>query len=244
MSWELIFKDLTMKTKRCRRLRLFLIPALLPLIATATVAGPPLICHSFDIGSAKSLPWVSHNWNLSGTENYDTSKLVSDTLTILSAEKAVIVHMETLRRATLYARKDPAAAKELLTRITMGTKSITQQSNESRALTYFDTGYLAETYKQWLGDSHNPATGLDGLALIKQAIQLRGNDPQMELAAALVTLSGSGHASEHQAHAQKAIAGAKTDPLLARNLASHFTGDQGQTIAEMLTKTTGAEPKP
>ncbi len=39
-------------------------------------AGPPLICHTFQIGQAKSLPWVSHSWNLSGSENYDTKNLV------------------------------------------------------------------------------------------------------------------------------------------------------------------------
>ena len=228
-----------MKIYRAKLLRFSAILATLLSIVTAVLAGPPLICHTFDIGSAKSLPWISHNWNLSAAETYDTSKLASDTLAILAPDKTVIVHMETLRRATLYARKDPAAAKELLTKITMGTKIAAPQSDEARALTYFDTGYLVEAYKQWLGDAHNPATGLDGYALIKEAIQLRGNDPQMELAAALVTLSGP--AAEHQAHAQKAIAGAKNDPLLARNLASHFIGQQGQTIAEMLTKTTVAE---
>jgi hypothetical protein len=223
-------------------LRFAIISASVLLAATAVLAGPPLICHSFDIGSAKSLPWVSHNWNLSGAETYDTSKLASDTISILAEDHTVLVHMETLRRATLYARKDPAAAKQLLTRITMGTK-IAQPGNDSQALTYFDTGYLAEAYKQWLGDaSQNPAAGIDGYALIKEAIQLRRNDPQMELAAALVTQSGP--ASEHSAHAQKAIAGAKNDPLLARNLASHFIGNEGQTIAEMLTKTTVAEQKP
>ena len=228
-----------MKIYRSKLLRFSAILATLLSIVTAVLAGPPLICHTFDIGSAKSLPWISHNWNLSGAETYDTSKLASNTLAILAADKTVIVHMETLRRATLYARKDPAAAKELLTKITMGTKIAAPQSDEERALTFFDTGYLVEAYKQWLGDAHNPATGLDGYALIKEAIHLRGNDPQMELAAALVTLSGP--AAEHQAHAQKAIAGAKNDPLLARNLASHFIGQQGQTIAEMLTKTSVAE---
>jgi hypothetical protein len=228
-----------MKTKSSKLCRFSFLAVALLLLATAVLAGPPLICHSFDIGSAKSLPWISHSWNLSGAETYDTSKLASDTLVILAADKTVLVHMETLRRATLYARKDPAAAKALFTAITMGTKSPTRQPDESRALTYFDTGYLAEAYKQWLGDSHNPATELDGYALIGEAIQLRGNDPQMELAAALVTLSGP--ASEHQAHAQKAIAGAKNDPLLARNLASHFIGNEGQTIFQLLTKTTVAE---
>ena len=222
-------------------LRFFVVPALLVLVAGAVLAGPPLVCHSFDIGSAKSLPWISHNWNLTGAETYDTTKLASDTLSILAADNTVIVHMETLRRATLYARKDPAAAKDLLTKITMGTKSA--NPNQARALTYFDTGYLVEVYKQWLGDNpQNPATGLDGYALVKEAIQLRGNDPQMELAAALITLSGP--ASEHQAHAQRAIGGAKNDPLLARNLAGHFSGNQSQTLADIVSKTAVAERRP
>jgi hypothetical protein len=227
-----------MKVHRSTVLRLLAFSALLMFIAKALLAGPPLVCHSFDIGSAKSLPWVSHNWNLSGTETYDTSRLASDTLAILAADHSVIVHMETLRRATLYARKDPAAAKELLTKITLGTKSA--NSDETRALTYFDTGYLAEVYKQWLGDgSQNPATGLDGHALIREAIQLRGSDPQMEFAAALITLSGP--TAEHKGHTDRAIAGAKNDPLLARNLTSRFNVNQGPTMAEMLTKTTVTE---
>lgn len=229
-----------MKVHRSTLLRLLAISALLMFIAKGLLAGPPLVCHSFAIGSAKSLPWVSHNWNLSGAETYDTSKLASDTLAILAADHSVIVHMETLRRATLYARKNPAAAKELLTKITMGTKSA--NSDETRALTYFDSGYLAEVYKQWLGDgSQNPATGLDGHALIKEAIQLRGSDPEMEFAAALITLSGP--TAEHEVHTRKAIAGAKNDALLARNLASRFNGNQGPTMAEMLTKTTVAEQR-
>jgi hypothetical protein len=226
-----------MKIQSSTLLRLLAISALM-FITRALLAGPPLVCHSFHIGSAKSLPWVSDNWNLSGAENYDTSRLASDTLAILAADHSVIVHMETLRRATLYARKNPAAAKELLTKITMGTKSA--NSEETRALTYFDTGYLAEVYKQWLGNSsQNPAIGLDGYVLIKEAIQLRGGDPQMEFAAALVTLAGP--TAEHEAHTQRAIAGAKNDPLLARNLASRFNGNQGPTMAEMLTKTTVAQ---
>jgi hypothetical protein len=227
-----------MKIRSSTLLRLLAISALLMFIARALLAGPPLVCHSLDIGLAKSLPWVSRNWNLSGAETYDTSKLASDTLAILAADHSVIVHMETLRRATLYARKNPTAAKELLTKITIGTKSV--NSDETRALTYFDTGYLVEVYKQWLGaSSQNPATGLDGYALIKEAIQLRGSDPQMEFAAALITLSGP--TAEHEAHTQRAIAGAKNDPLLARNLASRFNGNQGPTMGEMLTKTTVAE---
>jgi hypothetical protein len=226
-----------MKVYRLWPLRFSAVSLVLILAATVVLAGPPLICHSFDIGSARSLPWISHSWNLSGTETYDTTKLVADTAAILAADNTVIVHMETLRRATLYARSNPAVAKALLNRVMMATKS--PQPDESRALTYFDTGYLAEAYKQWLGNSNNPAAGIDGYELVKEAIRLRGNDSQMEFAAALITLSGP--ASEHQAHAQKSIVGAKSDDLLARNLTSHFIGNEGQTIAELLTKSTVAE---
>jgi hypothetical protein len=232
-----------MKTRSRRTYRFVTsLLVLLVLVAGATFGGPPLICHTFDIGSAKSLPWISHSWNLTGSESYDTSKLGADTLALLAADSTVLVHMETLRRATLYARKDPAAAKDLLTRLTAGTKSV--QSDGPPALFYFDVGYLAETYKQWLGEStQNPAHGIDGYALVKQAIRLRRNDAQMEFAAALLTLSGP--ALEHREHVEKAMAGAQVDPLLARNLSSHFMGEQGQTIADLLNKSaTTWETKP
>ena len=154
--------------------------------------------------------------------------------------------METLRRATLYARRDPIAAKELLARLHARATSA-ESSGHPDALAWFDAGYLAETYKQWIGQSwmrvskeeQNPAAGLDGYALVKKALALRGpspngDDAQMEFAAALITLSGP--ADEHHQHAQKAIADAKTDPLLAQNLASRFIGPQTETMSELLAK--------
>jgi hypothetical protein len=220
--------------------------ALLLFTAIVAQAGPPLICHAIEIGDAKSLPWTSHNWNLSGGENYDTKNLVMDTLEILTPNTPVLVRMETLRRATLYARKDPLAAKELLARLHARVTSAVS-SGHPDALAWFDAGYLAETYKQWLGQNlphmtdgmrmdPNPAAGVDGYAMVKKALALLGNgdDPQMEFAAALITLSGP--ASEHHQHAQKALAGAKNDPLLARNLATRFIGPQTETMAELFVK--------
>lgn len=209
--------------------------------ANVALAGPPLICHTIEIGDAKSLPWVSHGWNLDGGENYDTRNLVRDTLELLGPYTPVLVRMETLRRATLYARKDPVAAKELLARLQARAASA-EASGHPDALAWFDVGYLAETYSQWIGrpwmrvnpDEQNPAAGVDGYALVEKALALRGADPQMEFAAALITLSG--HQSDHPEHAQRAIAGAKSDPLLARNLATHFTGPQTQIMSEVLAK--------
>jgi hypothetical protein len=208
------------------------------LFTTSALGGPPLICHSFDIGDAKSLPWISHNWNLSGTESYDTKNLATDTVAILDSNPVVLVHMETLRRATLYARKDPDAAKLLLTKLVVRANSAANSSQA--ALASFDAGYLAEAYKQWIGkDEPNPAQGFDGYALVKKAIQLRGNDPQMDFAAAIITLNGP--ISEHQDYAQKAIAGAKSDALLARNLYTHFIGPQSETMADMISRTLNAK---
>jgi hypothetical protein len=232
-----------MTSQRIRSLRFAtLLVATLLCFTTIAKAGPPLICHTIEIGEAKSLPWISHNWNLSGGETYDTKNLVWDTLEILAPDTPVLVRMETLRRATLYGRTDPVAAKDLLARL-QARASAAESSGHPDALAWFDVGYLAETYKQWIGKNMphmtdgmrmdpNPAAGVDGHALVKKAIALRGSDPQMEFAAALITLSGP--QAEHTEHARKATAGAKSDPLLAQNLARHFTGPQTATMSQLL----------
>jgi hypothetical protein len=192
-------------------------------------AGPPLICHPIEIGQAKSLPWI--DWNQKGTGGYDLKNLTRDTLAILDSSAPVLLRIETLRRATIYARQDPQVAKELLTRLQARAANSTD-SGLSEALAWFDVGYLIETYQQWIGKAEpNPAAGLDGYAWVKKAVRLRGQDPEMEFAAALITLTGP--ESDHREHARKAMAGASNDPLLAQNLASDF---HSQTVSELLTK--------
>ena len=237
-----------MTRQHIRSTRLATIPlAAMLCFASVAQAGPPLVCHTFEIGGARSLPWSSHNGNLSGGENYDTKNLVPDTLEILAPDTPILVRMETLRRATLYARKDPVAAKELLARL-HARATAAESSRHPDALAWFDEGYLAETYKQWIGKNMphmtdgmrmdaNPAAGLDGYALVKKALTLRGADPQMEFAAAMITLSGP--QEEHRQHAQRAIAGAKSDSLLAQNLATPFLGQQKQTVSAMLANNSG-----
>jgi len=194
-------------------------------LTASAQAGPPLICHHIEIGQAKTLPAV--DWNRKGSGDYDLKNLTRDTLAILDSGAPVLVRMETLRRATIYARQDPQAAKELLTRLQARAETA---AGHPEALAWFDFGYLVATYKQWIGKGEpNPATGLDGYDLIKKAISLHGPDPEMEFAAALVTLAGP--ESDHQDHARKAMAGAKNDPLLAQNLASNYNR---QTVSELL----------
>src|ERR1700682_4611306 len=219
-----------MKLRKLMSLKYFAaIAAASLLLAGTALAGPPLICHAIDIGTAQSLPWTSSGWNLSGQEKYDVSHLVPDTLALLQPNTPVQVRMETLRRATLYAQQRTAIAKELLLRLEARTRE-----NPKDALAAFDFGYLVECYKQaswlhqhtdWLKASGDaPAASLamkiDGYEWVRKAIALRGTDPQMEFAAALMTTEGA--RQEHDRHVQNAMAGAKADALLARNLATRF----------------------
>ena len=201
--------------------------ALLLGFTTLAQAGPLLICHPIEIGQAKSLPWVEFNHR--GSTDYDLKNLSRDTLAILDSRAPVLVRMETLRRATIYARQDPQVAKELITRL-QARAANSDATGRPDALAWFDVGYLAEAYKQWMGRGEpNPAAGLDGYSWVRKAIGLRGSDPEMEFAAALITLPNPD--SAHRDHVQKAMAGAQNDPLLAQNLASNFNR---RTISELL----------
>jgi hypothetical protein len=203
------------------------------LFAASALAGPPLVCHAFDIGNAKSLPWISHGWSLSGAETYDVNHLVSDTVAILDTDPTVLVHMETLRRATLYSEKDSRVAKRLLVTLISRADS---SFGASAALANFDAGYLAEVMKQFelITKSTSAAHNLDGYARIKKALELSPNSPQMDFAAALVTLEGP--AGEHDGYSQRALAGAQSDPLLARNLSTHFIGPESELMSKMITR--------
>jgi len=213
---------------------LFAVVGVLLGLATDALAGPPLICHSIEIGQAKSLPPI--DWNSSGMGSYDVKNLSRDTLAILDSNPSVLVHMETLRRATIYARHDPAAGKELLLKL-RARADHSEAAGHPDALSWFDVGYLAEAYQQWMGrNDANPAAGLDGYAWIRRAIRLRGDDAEMEFAAALVTLNGP--QSAHREHVEKATAGASSDALLAQNLASRF---HRQTVSEALSQPTSKE---
>ncbi len=207
--------------------RIIAMAAVLLSIAAAAQAGPPLICHPFEIGPAKSLPQV--NWNNVAALGYDVKNLTRDTLAVLDSNAPVLVRMETLRRATIYAGSDPQTAQELLAQLRARARA-SDAAGHPDALAWFDAGYLVETYKQWLDrGGANPAAGLDGYGWVKKALSLRGPDAEMEFAAALITLSGPER--DHREHARLAMAGAKSDALLASNLASRF---HSQTVAELL----------
>ncbi len=206
-------------------------------------AGLPLICHAHDIGGAQSLPWSSDV--MAGDDHYDVSRLVDDTLTLLNPRTPVIVRMETLRRAALYARKDPFVEKHLLLKLRARAFD-SEALGKPDALAWFDAGFFVETLKQRdmtfrrLPDGSsepvphpNAAMNIDGYAWVGKALALSGDDPAMEFAAAVIT--SWPRQKSHDEHLRKALAGASDGSLLARNLLSHY-GDQGKTIAELRAK--------
>jgi len=221
--------------------------ALLLSMPAGLKAGPPLLCHSLNIGNARSLPWgTSAHWEAADA-SYDLTHLVADTMELLNSQTPVMVRMETLRRATLYAQHDRFIAKELLGRLD-DRAFASEAGGRPDALAWFDYGYLVECYKQtgWMPGSRGEgsseaelAARLDGYGAVEKAIRLHGNDGQMEFAAALIALEGP-KPGQHD-HAERAMAGAARDPLLAENLAAHYLGDRTESVGTALTKTVTAK---
>jgi hypothetical protein len=228
---------MTMKMFRSLLLSFILVATLISW-AQVTWAGPPLVCWPFDIGNAKSLPWGGSGWHATNLD-YDIHRLVDDTLALLSADAPVLVRMETLRRATVYAMKDPQIGNQLYSRLAARAQDV-HLKGDSEALALLDAGYLAESLKQAnvFSSDQKFASNPDGYPSVLKAIVLRGNDPEMEFAAALISLSP--RRSDHPEHLQKAVAGASENSLLARNLVGHF-GGQGKTFVELRSNVLSAK---
>lgn len=195
--------------------------------AAPALAGPPLLCHPFDIGTARSLPWDGvGNW-ARGQADYKLAHLISDTEALLAPSTPVIVRMETLRRAAIYASHDRDVATRLLARLTDRARA-SENAGRPDALALLDAGYLTEALRQisYLTESaqfkasgtwiRGLIGGTDGYAMVKKAIVVRPDDPAMEFAAALIAADKNRPA--YQAHATRARAGVNRDKLLALNI--------------------------
>lgn len=215
------------------------------LTAMSAWAGPPLICDQINIGDAKSLPWSSGNsWKLPDA-SYDLARLTSDTLDLLAPGTPVIVRMETLRRAAIYAATDTSATNQLLSRLVARTLDA-ESSGKGDPLAWFDAGYFVETLKQathvyewdmlspsekakWKhrGDSLKDFNGYNWLL---KAIRLGGDAGSMHYAASLMT-----ERVQREEHLQQAASAAREGSLLTRNLLRH-AGKDARTLADLRAK--------
>ena len=201
---------------------------LLPIVAAAllmarpALAGPPLLCFPFEIGSATSLPVGTGGWE-STDPRYDATRVVEDTLALLTPQTPIIVRMETLRRATLYASKDLNRATALLDRL----RDRATISDANASLAVFDFGYLIETYKQathLFGAPMKAVQAIDGYNLVAKASAMRG-DPQLEFALAVMTRDKTRGADVYRAHLAKVVKAAPSDAAIEVNLGRQFGTD-------------------
>jgi hypothetical protein len=195
--------------------RLIFCGALVAGLASPALAGPPLVCFPFDIGTAASLPWDSSSGGFKGMRSdYDLDRLNRDTIALLTPSTPILVRMETLRRAALYASANQRTARTLLDQLLARAKAST---SAGASLAEFDLGYLIETYRQlgpiapFAGDI---VKDLDGYGMVRRSLDARHGDPAIAFAAALIT-SGRGAYADH---VRMARAGAGTDVLLAKNI--------------------------
>ncbi len=114
--------------------------------ARPVLAGPPLLCHPYDIGTALSLPWQGHEW-WPGRADYQVANLVAETQALLTPSTPVIVRMETLRRATIYATRDRAVAAQLLATVTERARSL-ERDGRPDALAWLDAAYVTEALRE------------------------------------------------------------------------------------------------
>ncbi len=191
--------------------------------ATPALAGPPLICHPFETAGGKLIAWgTGSGWN-TPDRSYDIKKLVADTNSVLTADSPILTRMENMRRATIYAMRDPQIAQALLKSVTTRALGTSVDS-----LAWFDAGYLIESYKQAEhlrenrnGDSRvwaevEETIKVDGYNWVKKAMAMTSTpSAEMEFAASLMT-----EGSLAQTHRAKAIAAAPKNSVIARNIAA------------------------
>jgi hypothetical protein len=196
-------------------------------VASPVLAGPPLLCHPFDIGQARSLPWDGKSSWFQGQRGYDLRHLISDTEALLTPSTPVIVRMETLRRAVIYSSQDMAIAGALLRTVTDRARA-SESAGHADALAFLDAAYVSEALREiselgQMPEFRASAVAVrdlvqpgSGYALIQRSLTLSPEDATLHFAAALIAASNDRQA--YVAHATKARAGADRDPLLARNI--------------------------
>lgn len=199
------------------RKQLILASAVLLGTSFVAKAGPPLICHPYNIGDAKSLPWTTgQNWD--GVDPaYNVKNLANDTLAILDASPTILVRMETMRRAVIYGGADHNVARELTARL-KAREVEAEKAAKPAATAFFDYGYFLASLKQvesWKY-KEDMTGGVDGYPFVQKALAINPESAEMHFAAAVMASSPPRPADREQ-HLQKARA-AKNDALLAQNL--------------------------
>jgi hypothetical protein len=198
--------------------------------------GPPIICSRLDIGEARTIP---------EGESMSAKELVKQVAAALAAERSPLVHMETIRRASVLVAKTPEGQRSALGWELLGRSACQALEQEAAgtpdALAWFDAGFWAASLDQAgvsMGSKPGAADDVPGYAYARKALQLAHRTPEapaaeMEFGAALMAHPGmrnAGKASydpnlgkqQYDGHLALAAAGAPKGSLLEQNITAHF----------------------
>ena len=198
--------------------------------------GPLLICRTFEIGPALSLPWGSPGGWDAVDPAYDVRRVPDDVVRLLDPSMPILVRMETLRRATLYVSSHPQIASTLLSRLVARTRA---GHTTPDPMAWFDAGYLVESFIQGgMGQNSElvmvkETYTIDGYAWIQRALRELGDHPDMHCAAALAASTRRDRRPIGEAHLRLAEQGAVPGTLLAVNLAVFHSG--ASSLVELRT---------
>lgn len=143
--------------------------------------------------------------------------------------------METMRRAVIYAERNPSGANDLL--VVLMARALDAENSANAAAAWFDAGYLVETcrHAKWMrlreavsNGREDPIDGISGYAWVVKSIKIAGGDPAMEFAAALMS-----NGPWPNSHFRKALAGVSDGSLLARTLLAHYGEGKTKSVAEL-----------
>ncbi|MBL8877572.1 MAG: hypothetical protein JNG88_00505 [Phycisphaerales bacterium] len=199
--------------------------------AVTAYGGPPLLCHPYEIGDAKSLPWGGGAFDRN--KKYDTAELIPDTLALLGDQTPLLERMETVRRAAIYANSEPSRKCAELTKALDSRRGETLRPDapkNTKVMRDFDYWLAAGAIAQF---SYRDGAPANRRAAYDGAIKSLGDTPRTaEIEFALAVLSWDLQIAEHHGHVAAACDQTAEDSLLAANIRSRFA-DGAKSLKEI-----------
>ncbi|MBK7406337.1 MAG: hypothetical protein IPJ41_17465 [Phycisphaerales bacterium] len=208
--------------------------------ASVPTLGPPAICTPIQC-DGQGMPW--DNADSSPPKHYSSKQAVADAIKILDGSTDPLMHMETIRRATICLTQDKARAQELLARLLARTAEVEADDAPAaaRELAWLDAGYFAGAAWQIgldMGWRPGERNGVPGLAWLDRAIEVSGGDSAAHYAAAIVghPAMNESKRGEYDRHLLAAFEGSKPGTRLRANVEDHMRnwGETAETLRSRL----------
>jgi len=221
-----------MRSKSIRFAR-FTLPALSTLFVSGKFRGGrarPLICHAIRRRKMQNLlPWISHDWNLTGGEKITTQ--ISWPGIHLRFSMPAKFHSFTWRLfvgATLYARKDPNLPQKTTSFETCRARAQNERIflESRRVLLFLMRAYPRRGLQAngWAKKNQKPCKRARRIHLDEEKRSCsEANDPQMDFAAALITLSRACQPNTRNTRKRRATAQKTNGPAARAQSGSPFS---------------------